>query len=281
MVCLDLSLQNSIRNCECWDGYKAEYNKNGSQCVGVNLFHIMPCNMARAPKCQCSGRVSSILKDRTGTWCTRYTKGEELTRKLVLIFAITTLFVVTSATQFNKEKECQCWENFTPEWDPIIEKYFCRGGKHQRIVNCNEEKPPVCKCEIEGKTIELEPGETDCATVTGTREKLLLLWSVIVLFTLAKGEEVTNESDCKCWEDFKPEKESNGYYCRGEKNHRIFSCNEEKPPICHCVVDGKTINLDLGETNCLSVNLQTGRWCHNRAEFETYFRKHPERAIYD
>ncbi|XP_044266029.1 uncharacterized protein LOC123012215 [Tribolium madens] len=80
LCCADLAWPNAIHNCECWDGYKVEYNKSGSQCVGVNLFHIMPCNMAKAPKCQCSGIVSSILKDRTGTWCTRYSNGVELTR---------------------------------------------------------------------------------------------------------------------------------------------------------------------------------------------------------
>nr|XP_023013718.1 uncharacterized protein LOC111503600 [Leptinotarsa decemlineata] len=66
--------------CTCWDGYRAEYHQNGAQCVATDQFHIMPCNMAVAPKCKCSGRVSSILKDRTGTWCTRYRKGEELKR---------------------------------------------------------------------------------------------------------------------------------------------------------------------------------------------------------
>ncbi|KAJ3636800.1 hypothetical protein MTP99_000311 [Tenebrio molitor] len=149
----------------------------------------MPCNMAKAPKCQCSGTGSSILKDRTGTWCTRYANGEELTRKLAL---------------------------------------------------------------------------------------LCVLSAVVV------ASEVTNESDCKCWEDFKPEKGATGsYYCRGEKNHRIFGCGEDKPPICKCEVEGKIIEQDLGETNCLSVNSKDGRWCHNKEEFQEYFRKHPEHAIYD
>ncbi|KAJ8974730.1 hypothetical protein NQ317_004053, partial [Molorchus minor] len=76
---LSVSHANNM-SCMCWEGYKAEYNQNGAQCVGINQFHIMLCNMAKAPKCQCSGRVSSILKDRTGTWCTRYTNGKELMR---------------------------------------------------------------------------------------------------------------------------------------------------------------------------------------------------------
>ncbi|KAJ8958722.1 hypothetical protein NQ318_016450 [Aromia moschata] len=60
---------SSTTSCTCWEGYRAEYNQSGAQCVALNQFHIMPCNMAKAPKCQCSGRVSSILKDRTGTNC--------------------------------------------------------------------------------------------------------------------------------------------------------------------------------------------------------------------
>ncbi|XP_018579375.1 uncharacterized protein LOC108917313 isoform X1 [Anoplophora glabripennis] len=70
----------SSKSCVCWEGYKADYGENGAQCVALDQFHIMPCNMAKAPKCQCSGRVSSILKDRTGTWCTRYRRGQELMR---------------------------------------------------------------------------------------------------------------------------------------------------------------------------------------------------------
>jgi hypothetical protein len=109
--------------------------------------------------------------------------------------------------------------------------------------------------------------------------KLALL---CVLSAVVVASEVTNESDCKCWEDFKPEKGVTGsYYCRGEKNHRIFGCGEDKPPICKCEVEGKIIEQDLGETNCLSVNSKDGRWCHNKEEFQEYFRKHPEHAIYD
>ncbi|XP_044266027.1 uncharacterized protein LOC123012214 isoform X1 [Tribolium madens] len=113
--------------------------------------------------------------------------------------------------------------------------------------------------------------------------KLIPLFIFATIFIATNSEEVKNEKDCKCWEDFKPEKVENGdtYYCRGEKNHRIFGCNEDKPPICQCEKDGKTISLDLGETDCLSVDLQNGRWCKNRKEFEEYFKKHPERATYD
>ncbi|XP_063908426.1 uncharacterized protein LOC135126358 isoform X2 [Zophobas morio] len=111
---------------------------------------------------------------------------------------------------------------------------------------------------------------------------LLLVCAFGILVALSKCDQVDKEEDCKCWENFKPEKDTGtGYYCRGEKHHRVFSCNEEKPPICKCEVDGKIVDLDLGETNCLTVNVKNGRWCHNRAEFAEYFRKHPEHAIYD
>ncbi|XP_019870815.1 uncharacterized protein LOC109599281 [Aethina tumida] len=70
----------TYNSCVCWEDYKAEYNENGAHCKATNQFHIMPCNMVKAPNCQCSGKGSSILKDRTGTWCTKYRKGEELMR---------------------------------------------------------------------------------------------------------------------------------------------------------------------------------------------------------
>ncbi|VEN47340.1 unnamed protein product [Callosobruchus maculatus] len=78
LVVADCEINNP--SCVCWEGYRAEYSHNGYQCVALSELHIMPCNMPRAPKCQCSGKVSSILKDRTGTWCTRYRNGAEFKR---------------------------------------------------------------------------------------------------------------------------------------------------------------------------------------------------------
>ncbi|KAJ8925950.1 hypothetical protein NQ315_009803, partial [Exocentrus adspersus] len=78
-ACLGVSHATG-RSCVCWEGYKSESNGNDPHCVAVDQFHIMPCNMPKAPKCHCSGQVSDILKDKTGTWCTRYSKGEELMR---------------------------------------------------------------------------------------------------------------------------------------------------------------------------------------------------------
>lgn len=46
----------------------------------LDQFHVMPCNMPKLPKCECSGGISNILKDESGTWCTKYTKGEEQMR---------------------------------------------------------------------------------------------------------------------------------------------------------------------------------------------------------
>ncbi|CAH1110136.1 unnamed protein product [Psylliodes chrysocephalus] len=76
---LSITMANT-RMCKCWDGYRVDFGKNGPQCVAMNQYHIMPCNMIKSPKCKCSGVVSNILKDRTGTWCTRYNRGKELKR---------------------------------------------------------------------------------------------------------------------------------------------------------------------------------------------------------
>ncbi|CAH1185967.1 unnamed protein product [Phyllotreta striolata] len=73
-------LAAETRMCKCWNGYRVDFSSSGPQCVAIGQFHIMPCNMVRSPKCKCSGIVSNILKDRTGTWCTRYNRGKELMR---------------------------------------------------------------------------------------------------------------------------------------------------------------------------------------------------------
>lgn len=88
-------------------------------------------------------------------------------------------------------------------------------------------------------------------------------------------------SNCKCWEDFEPEKEGDNWLCRGKKNHRIFSCNEEKPPLCTCKENGKPVVLDLGETNCASADKQYDSLnCEPEGEWEKYLSKHPERRIF-
>lgn len=70
----------SIKNCECWDGYKATYSANSLQCEGIDILHTMSCNKPRLPKCKCSGNVSGILWDKTGVWCTTYIAGTEIRR---------------------------------------------------------------------------------------------------------------------------------------------------------------------------------------------------------
>ncbi|ENN70817.1 uncharacterized protein LOC125504762 [Dendroctonus ponderosae] len=67
-------------SCKCWQDYQAEIGESGLQCVALDQFHVMPCNMPKLPKCECSGGISNILKDESGTWCTKYTKGEEQMR---------------------------------------------------------------------------------------------------------------------------------------------------------------------------------------------------------
>ncbi|XP_076268808.1 uncharacterized protein LOC143201565 [Rhynchophorus ferrugineus] len=87
-VCSTILLTNLVNSrqvtplssCKCWENYKADMGDNGLQCIALDQFHIMPCNMPKSPKCICSGGISSILKDESGTWCTKYSKGEELRR---------------------------------------------------------------------------------------------------------------------------------------------------------------------------------------------------------
>lgn len=70
---------NRNKTCYCWWGY-VEHSKPDPHCRNTMTDHVMPCNFPKTPTCKCTGNVSNILKDRTGTWCTRYSKGEELMR---------------------------------------------------------------------------------------------------------------------------------------------------------------------------------------------------------
>ncbi|KAL3286034.1 hypothetical protein HHI36_000547 [Cryptolaemus montrouzieri] len=81
MLLLSVAFCNGVPlYCKCWEGYRAQYGKDGAQCFGIRLMHIMPCNVPQPPRCICSGSVNNILKDGTGTWCTTYKKGHELRR---------------------------------------------------------------------------------------------------------------------------------------------------------------------------------------------------------
>nr|CAI5827658.1 unnamed protein product [Callosobruchus analis] len=92
---------------------------------------------------------------------------------------------------------------------------------------------------------------------------------------------VKSRDECKCFEEFEPEKEGDNWFCRGKKNYRIFQCGEEKPPRCICSDKGKKITLDLGETDCSSTNHHdvTGLFCEPRADWDEYFKKHPHRRL--
>ncbi|KAL3286036.1 hypothetical protein HHI36_000549 [Cryptolaemus montrouzieri] len=62
---------------------------------------------------------------------------------------------------------------------------------------------------------------------------------------------------------------------------RTLSCNEQEPPRCHCIHKGETVILDLGESNCQSLDPNSGSWCHNRQDWVAYFDKHPEYLMLD
>lgn len=101
---------------------------------------------------------------------------------------------------------------------------------------------------------------------------------------LASPTQSDESVNCKCWEDFEPEKEGEEWFCRGKKNHRIFGCNEEKPPLCICKENGGVdVTLDLGEINCISIEdpkKYKSINCEPKNEWEEYLKKHPEKRIY-
>lgn len=72
-----MSTADEISDCKCWDGYKPMKSDNGVRCYGILLLHAMNCNEPERPDCKCSGEISGILSDATGTWCTYYQKGKE------------------------------------------------------------------------------------------------------------------------------------------------------------------------------------------------------------
>ncbi|XP_028155488.1 uncharacterized protein LOC114349344 isoform X2 [Diabrotica virgifera virgifera] len=85
--------------------------------------------------------------------------------------------------------------------------------------------------------------------------------------------------DCKCFAEFKPEKEGDNWLCRGIKNHRIYSCGEEQPPLCRCYKNGKETVLDIGETNCVGTTIYDSLHCAPTSEWNQYYSRHPQRRI--
>lgn len=105
-----------------------------------------------------------------------------------------------------------------------------------------------------------------------------LIIPVLVASLISTTEAQIN---CKCWKDFEVSMNSFGdVYCQDKKN-RTFNCNEEEPPLCYCTHKGETIILDLGESNCQSIDPTRGSWCNNREDWVAYFDRHPEFLMLD
>lgn len=103
---------------------------------------------------------------------------------------------------------------------------------------------------------------------------------VIVMSVTCKATE--DRSNCKCFEEFEPEKEDNNWFCRGKKNFRIFSCGEQRPPLCVCKSKDKDITLDIGETNCFKSGSSFDEiHCSPKDEWDQYYQNHPHRRIYN
>lgn len=67
--------------CKCWEGYEPQLFQDGEvACIGWLLPTLMECNVPEPPRCVCSGEVTGILTDSSGTWCSIYSKGEEIKR---------------------------------------------------------------------------------------------------------------------------------------------------------------------------------------------------------
>lgn len=70
-----------IENCSCWDQYKPTKLENGKMiCSGIFVHALQPCNIPKAPRCECTQGVTAIHSDSTGTWCTIYSRGVEKKR---------------------------------------------------------------------------------------------------------------------------------------------------------------------------------------------------------
>nr|XP_023013736.1 uncharacterized protein LOC111503617 isoform X1 [Leptinotarsa decemlineata] len=111
-----------------------------------------------------------------------------------------------------------------------------------------------------------------------TKMKVQVILSFVVLFAFVKALE--NGENCKCFEEFHPEREGDRWICRGDKHSRIFNCGEETPPLCRCYNKGREVILDIGETNCADVEMHYDLlYCEPRSEWESYYNDHPYRRI--
>ncbi|XP_044744096.1 uncharacterized protein LOC123306260 [Coccinella septempunctata] len=107
----------------------------------------------------------------------------------------------------------------------------------------------------------------------------LSLFVPLLLTCIVTNTQALN--NCKCWKDFEVVTNPFGdVFCQDKKN-RTFNCNEEEPPLCLCTHKGKTVILDLGESNCQSIDPTRGSWCENREDWVAYFDRHPEFLMLD
>ncbi|KAL3286039.1 hypothetical protein HHI36_000552 [Cryptolaemus montrouzieri] len=104
------------------------------------------------------------------------------------------------------------------------------------------------------------------------------LLALVCLMVLFSTFECTSPA-CGCWKDYEPSTEAGKAVCRGTKTGRLFDCNEPDIPICKCTHDGKVVERDLGHTDCALVN--GNKDCDNAADFEDFFKRHPEHRIYN
>ncbi|KAK9869202.1 hypothetical protein WA026_002952 [Henosepilachna vigintioctopunctata] len=109
--------------------------------------------------------------------------------------------------------------------------------------------------------------------------KSIILFAFVMTLYLVGVESIKDKDKCKCWPDFVPEIFVGHYHCRGLKHKRLFECNEPQPPLCRCIVNGKDIFLDLGESHCLSVK-EKGHRCENDDEFDEFFANNPHLRIH-
>ncbi|KAL3286037.1 hypothetical protein HHI36_000550 [Cryptolaemus montrouzieri] len=102
---------------------------------------------------------------------------------------------------------------------------------------------------------------------------------LVVSCTLIGLSDVAH-AECQCFEEFHVEKRRDDEFCRGEKNHRIFHCGEEKPPICQCRRNGTIEELDIGETYC-TLTIYDNQNCEPREAWENYLTRFPSHRILD
>lgn len=81
LIAISMASADVLSDCKCGTGYKPTKTNDGKvQCDGIMLLHSKPCNIPEYPHCDCSGTVTGILSDYTGTWCSENKLGKEQRR---------------------------------------------------------------------------------------------------------------------------------------------------------------------------------------------------------